>query len=113
MLRTTSLENYDAWVAGTLPFASPEVKNAIETWSEIWFNPDYVFGGTDAIVSTYVQRLPGAHVRGPAQVLAPPPGQLYHRLLPRRAPKPASTMTSSTCPRWATTMAGPSSSPVT
>jgi len=26
MLRTTSLENYDAWVAGTLPFDSPEVK---------------------------------------------------------------------------------------
>jgi alpha-glucoside transport system substrate-binding protein len=52
MLRTTSLENYDAWVEGTLPFASPEVKNAIETWSEVWFNPDYVFGGTDAIVST-------------------------------------------------------------
>ena len=47
MLRTTSLENYDAWVAGELPFSSPEVKNAIETWSEIWFNPDYVFGGTD------------------------------------------------------------------
>ena len=33
MLRTTSLENYDAWVAGTLPFDSPEVKNAVETWS--------------------------------------------------------------------------------
>jgi alpha-glucoside transport system substrate-binding protein len=51
MLRTTSLENYDAWVAGELPFSSPEVKNAVETWSEIWFNPDYVFGGTDTIVS--------------------------------------------------------------
>ena len=31
MLRTTSLENYDKWVAGELPFASPEVKNAAET----------------------------------------------------------------------------------
>ncbi|MGD8626961.1 MAG: ABC transporter substrate-binding protein, partial [Anaerolineae bacterium] len=40
MLRTTSLDNYDAWVAGTLPFESPEVKNAIETWSNIWFNDD-------------------------------------------------------------------------
>ena len=46
MLRTTSLENYDAWVAGELPFRVPEVKNAIETWSEIWLNPDYVLGGT-------------------------------------------------------------------
>ena len=52
MLRTTSLENYDAWTTGDLAFASPEVKKAIETWSEIWFNPDYVLGGTDGIVST-------------------------------------------------------------
>jgi alpha-glucoside transport system substrate-binding protein len=53
MLRTTSLDNYDAWVAGTLPFDSPEVRNAIETWSEIWFNDAYVYGGRDNIVSTY------------------------------------------------------------
>ena len=46
MLRTTSLENYDAWVTGDLPFASPEVK-CCRTWSEIWLNDDYVFGGTD------------------------------------------------------------------
>jgi alpha-glucoside transport system substrate-binding protein len=52
MLRTTSLENYDAWVAGDLPFDSPEVKNAIETWSEIWFNDAYVYGGRASIVST-------------------------------------------------------------
>ena len=45
MLRTTSLDNYDAWVAGDLAFDSPEVKNAIETWSELWFNDDFVFGG--------------------------------------------------------------------
>lgn len=52
MLRTTSPENYDAWVEGELDFDSPEVREAIETWSEIWFNDEYVFGGTDAIVST-------------------------------------------------------------
>jgi alpha-glucoside transport system substrate-binding protein len=52
MLRTTSLENYDAWVTGDLPFSSPEVKTAVETWSEIWLNPDYVLGGADGIVST-------------------------------------------------------------
>jgi alpha-glucoside transport system substrate-binding protein len=52
MLRTTTPENYDAWVAGELPFDSPEVRTAIETWSEIWFNPDFVKGGTDAIVGT-------------------------------------------------------------
>jgi alpha-glucoside transport system substrate-binding protein len=65
MLRTTSLENYDAWVAGTLPFSSPEVKNAIETWGEIWLNPDYVFGGTDGIVSTYFGDAPAPMFEDP------------------------------------------------
>ena len=65
MLRTTSLENYDKWVAGELPFSSPEVKKAIETWSEIWFNPDYVFGGTDAIVSTFFGDSPASMFEDP------------------------------------------------
>jgi alpha-glucoside transport system substrate-binding protein len=52
MLRTAGTEAYDAWVAGTLPFDSPEVREAIAAWSEIWFNDDYVFGGTDTIVTT-------------------------------------------------------------
>jgi alpha-glucoside transport system substrate-binding protein len=72
MLRTTSLENYDNWVKGTLPFSSPEVKNAIETWSNIWFNPDYVYGGTDAILSTYFGD-------APAPMFADPPGCWLHR----------------------------------
>jgi alpha-glucoside transport system substrate-binding protein len=59
MLRTTSLENYDAWVAGTLPFDSPEVKKAIETWSELWFNDAYVNGGRSSIVSTFFGDSPG------------------------------------------------------
>jgi alpha-glucoside transport system substrate-binding protein len=53
MLRTTSLENYDKWTTGELSFASPEVKNAAETLAEIWFNDDYVYGGTASIVSTF------------------------------------------------------------
>jgi alpha-glucoside transport system substrate-binding protein len=52
MLRTTSLENYDAWTTGDLPFSSPEVKNAAETLGSVWFTDGYVFGGRDAIVST-------------------------------------------------------------
>ena len=43
MLRTTSLENYDKWTRGELPFDSPEVRNAVETMSEIWLNEDYVY----------------------------------------------------------------------
>ena len=54
MLRTTSAENYDKWVAGELPFASPEVKNAAEVMSQIWLNDDYVYGGVSSIVTTFI-----------------------------------------------------------
>ena len=54
MLRTTSLDNYDKWVEGELPFASPEVKHAAEVMSDIWLNPEYVNGGTDTIVTTFI-----------------------------------------------------------
>jgi alpha-glucoside transport system substrate-binding protein len=67
MLRTTSLENYDKWVAGTLPFSSPEVKKAIETWSEIWFNDAYVFGGTKSIVTTFFGDSPTPMFEDPPQ----------------------------------------------
>ncbi len=72
MLRTTSLENYDAWVLGDLPFDSPEVRGAIEAWSEIWFNPDFVFGGTNAIVSTNFGD-------SPAPMFEDPPGCWLHK----------------------------------
>jgi len=52
MLRTTSLENYDKWVTGELPFDDPVVKNAVKKMSEIWLNDEYVFGGRKAIVTT-------------------------------------------------------------
>ena len=52
MLRTTSLENYDKWIKGELPFSSPEVKKAAETLASIWFTDGFVFGGRPAIVST-------------------------------------------------------------
>jgi alpha-glucoside transport system substrate-binding protein len=72
MLRTTSLENYDAWVAGTLPFASPEVKNAIETFASIWNNSDMVFGGTPAIVTTFFGD-------APTPMFEDPPGCWLHK----------------------------------
>ena len=53
MLRTTSLENYDKWVKGELPFSSPEVKHAAELMSDIWLNDNYVYGGRAGIVSTF------------------------------------------------------------
>jgi alpha-glucoside transport system substrate-binding protein len=53
MLRTTTPENYDKWVSGELKFDSPEVRAAIEGWSEIWFDDAAVYGGTKSIVTTF------------------------------------------------------------
>jgi alpha-glucoside transport system substrate-binding protein len=56
LLRTTSLENYDAWTVPQykglerLPFTSPEVKRAFELMGQIMLNEDYMYGGTEAIL---------------------------------------------------------------
>jgi alpha-glucoside transport system substrate-binding protein len=65
MLRTTSLENYDKWVKGELPFASPEVKKAAETLGELWFTEGYVFGGSASIVSTFFGDAPAPMFENP------------------------------------------------
>ena len=52
MLRTVEPETYDRWVEGDLPFDSPEVRRAADIMGEIWFNDDYVLGGTDGILRT-------------------------------------------------------------
>ena len=55
MLRTTSLENYDAWTVPASPderlmFASEEVKRAWELMGDIMLEDGYVLGGTDRIL---------------------------------------------------------------
>jgi alpha-glucoside transport system substrate-binding protein len=52
MLRTTSLENYDKWLTNELKFDSPEVRKAVETVTQIWFDDKYVYGGRKAIATT-------------------------------------------------------------
>jgi alpha-glucoside transport system substrate-binding protein len=54
MLRTQPVETYDQWVAGKLPFTSPEVKNAFDILGKIWFDPQAVFGGQQTIILTKV-----------------------------------------------------------
>ena len=63
MLRTQPAEKYDAWVNGELPFDSPEVKNAAKIMGEIWFNDDYVLGGTPSILTTPFGDAPTPDVR--------------------------------------------------
>ncbi len=53
MLRTTSLENYDKWTRGELKFDSPEVRKALQILSDLWLKPGYVYGGREAIVTTF------------------------------------------------------------
>jgi alpha-glucoside transport system substrate-binding protein len=52
MLRTTTPENYDNWVKGELKFDSPEVSNAIDLITKVWFNDAYVYGGRKSIATT-------------------------------------------------------------
>jgi len=51
MLRTTTPENYDAWVQGKLPFSSPEVTNAAKIMADMW-QDKYVYGGKATIIKT-------------------------------------------------------------
>jgi alpha-glucoside transport system substrate-binding protein len=54
MLRTAGPEVYDQWVNHEIPFNDPSVKNAAEIMAQIWFNEDYVLGGTTGILTTFV-----------------------------------------------------------
>jgi alpha-glucoside transport system substrate-binding protein len=72
MLRTTSLENYDKWTKGELPFTSEEMKHAATLMSDIWFNDKYVYGGRKQIVST-------AFGDAPAPMFQDPPKCWLHR----------------------------------
>ena len=57
MLRTTTLENYDAWTVPTsaderLLFDSPEVRRAFELFGDVANTEGYVLGGSDRMLGT-------------------------------------------------------------
>ncbi len=62
MLRTAPPEDYDAWVAGDLPFSSDQVKRAAQIMSDTWLTEGNVLGGKDQICDRVHRRLPDAHV---------------------------------------------------
>jgi alpha-glucoside transport system substrate-binding protein len=64
MLRTTSLENYDKWTSGQLPFNSPEVKHAAEVMTDLW-QDKYVYGGRAAIATTFFGDAPAPMFEDP------------------------------------------------
>lgn len=52
MLRTAGPEVYDQWVNHDIPWTHPAVRRAFEIFGEIALNPQYVYGGATAILST-------------------------------------------------------------
>ena len=72
MLRLHGEEVYDQWVAGEVKFDSAEVKEAFTMLEEIWFNEDYVNGGTTAILQT-------PFLDSVQPMFEDPPGCLLHR----------------------------------
>jgi alpha-glucoside transport system substrate-binding protein len=52
MLKTQSPQKYNDWINGDLKFNSPEVKGAFDKVAQIFFTPNYVYGGNTAIVAT-------------------------------------------------------------
>ncbi|MDX1686744.1 MAG: ABC transporter substrate-binding protein [Candidatus Promineifilaceae bacterium] len=51
LLRTASLDTYDAWTTGELPFDSPEIRRVFAIMEEIWLDDSYVYGGPPTMVS--------------------------------------------------------------
>ncbi len=54
LLRTAPPEIYDQWIAHEIPFNHPEVLEAADYMSQIWFTPDYAYGGNTYINATWI-----------------------------------------------------------
>lgn len=85
MLRTTSLENYDRWVAGELKFDSPEVRKAIQTVADIWFADGMVYGGRSAISTTSFGDAPKVMFENPPKAWLHKQGNFITTFFPENA----------------------------
>ncbi len=54
LLRTAPPEIYSQWHKHEIPFNHSEVLEAAEFMKQIWFTPDYVYGGSPYINSTFI-----------------------------------------------------------
>ncbi len=72
LLRTAGPEIYDQWVAHEIPFNSPPVKEAMQTFGELVRNDSYVYGGIVGAIST-------PFGDAPAPMFDEPPGCYLHR----------------------------------
>jgi alpha-glucoside transport system substrate-binding protein len=85
MLRTTSLENYDKWVKGELKFSSPEVKNAVQKVSDLWFGEGNVYGGRKAIATTAFGDAPKPMFENPPKCWLHKQGNFITTFFPKEA----------------------------
>lgn len=67
MLRTQAPELYDQWVSNELPFNSPEVVGAIETFGMFAKNDAWVNGGSEAVAATDFRDAPAGLFTVPPQ----------------------------------------------
>lgn len=72
MLRTQSLDTYDAWVANEIPFDSPEVVNAIDTFGTFARSEDFTGMSPAEVVATDFRDAPDG-------LFQFPPACLMHR----------------------------------
>lgn len=54
LLRTAPYEVYNQWISHEIPFNDPEVMEAADYMSQIWFTPDYAYGGNTYINATWI-----------------------------------------------------------
>jgi alpha-glucoside transport system substrate-binding protein len=54
LLRTASPEIYNQWYTHEIPFNHPEVMEAAEYMKQVWFTPDYAYGGNTYINATWI-----------------------------------------------------------
>ena len=67
MLRTTTPENYDAWVTNEMPFNDPVVLNAIEAYGMFSRNDAYVAGGAAGVATADFRESPAGLFSSPPQ----------------------------------------------
>ncbi len=54
LLRTAPPETYDAWVAGELPFDSPQIQRVFALMAPIWLDEAMVYGGKETMMETNI-----------------------------------------------------------
>ena len=86
LLRTAPIETYNAWINHEIPFNDPEVLEAAELMKQIWFTPDYAYGGSTYINATWIgETQDPMFVRRGTPVLDAEAGSLDRRLLGRQS----------------------------